>query len=103
MIKLSIDTSNNQEIKVQLDINGQKKEYSEKVNKSVEKTLGLISDVLIKNGLKINNIDKIYVKRGPGSFTGLRIGISIANALSFALGKPINDKTFGITEEVIYS
>ncbi len=103
MIKLYIDTSNNQEIKVKLDLNGSVKDYFERVNKNVEKTLGLISDVLKKNGLEINNIDKIYVKRGPGSFTGLRIGVSIANALSFALQKPLNDKKLGSIEDAIYS
>lgn len=102
MLKLYIDTSNNQEIKVQLDFDGKKKDYSEEVNKSIEKTLGLINKVLEKNNLKINDIDKIYVKKGPGSFTGLRIGISIANALSFALEKPLNDKDFGTTEDATY-
>lgn len=103
MIALYIDSSNNQEIKVRLDIRGDVKNYSEKVNKKVEKTLGLIEKSLKKNNLEIKDIDKIYVKRGPGSFTGLRIGISIANALSFALQKSINDKKLGSTEDVIYS
>lgn len=34
-------------------------------------------------------IDKIIVYEGPGSFTGLRIGISVANALSYAFHAPI--------------
>lgn len=102
MTSLYIDSSNNQEIKIQLNLDGEKKDYSEKVNKNVEKTLGLIQRVLKKNSLKINDIDKIYIKRGLGSFTGLRIGISIANALSFVLQKPLNDKKLGEIEDAIY-
>lgn len=48
----------------------------------------------IKNLLKVNNlelpdIDGIVIFKGPGSFTGLRIGISVANALADSLGVPI--------------
>lgn len=34
----------------------------------------------------------IEVEKGPGSFTGLRVGVSVANALGFALGIPVNGK-----------
>lgn len=34
----------------------------------------------------------IEVETGPGSFTGLRVGVSVANALGFALGIPVNGK-----------
>lgn len=35
-----------------------------------------------------NDIEAIIVFKGPGSFTGLRIGVSVANALSLSLQKP---------------
>jgi len=35
------------------------------------------------------NLEGIVVFEGPGSFTGLRIGISVANALSYGLNIPI--------------
>lgn len=37
-------------------------------------------------------LDSIEVETGPGSFTGLRVGVSVANALGYSLGIPINGK-----------
>lgn len=34
----------------------------------------------------------IEVETGPGSFTGLRVGVSVANALAYSLGIPVNGK-----------
>lgn len=36
-----------------------------------------------------NDIEGIVCYKGPGSFTGLRIGLSVGNALSFGLGVPV--------------
>ncbi len=44
----------------------------------------LLSDV----GLTIHNVDGFAVAKGPGSYTGLRIGIAAAQAMGFALGVP---------------
>lgn len=48
-----------------------------------------ITSVLKQAGKKLNAIEGIVVFQGPGSFTGLRIGISVANTLSYALAIPI--------------
>lgn len=45
-----------------------------------------IDALLQKNGLNKDMIETIGVVVGPGSFTGIRIGVSTANALSYALG-----------------
>lgn len=42
-----------------------------------------------QNKLSFQDINDIIVFEGPGSFTGLRIGISVANALSYGLNIPI--------------
>ena len=42
-----------------------------------EKLIILITDFLNKNKTTINEIDKIYVNRGPGSFAGIRNSLSI--------------------------
>jgi tRNA threonylcarbamoyladenosine biosynthesis protein TsaB len=47
-------------------------------------------DFLLKTqGLTIGDIDGFAVTPGPGSFTGLRIGLSTVKAFSFATGKPV--------------
>lgn len=37
-------------------------------------------------------LTQIEVETGPGSFTGLRVGVAVANALGFALNIPVNGK-----------
>lgn len=39
-----------------------------------------------------NDINAIEVETGPGSFTGLRVGVAVANALGYALNIPVNGK-----------
>ncbi|MGJ3260370.1 MAG: tRNA (adenosine(37)-N6)-threonylcarbamoyltransferase complex dimerization subunit type 1 TsaB [Rhodospirillales bacterium] len=48
----------------------------------------MIDDVVRKAGISFNDIDAVAVTRGPGAFTGLRIGLAAARALALALGKP---------------
>lgn len=48
-----------------------------------------IRDILYVQGLSLYSIEGIVVFKGPGSFTGLRIGLSVANAMAYSLGVPI--------------
>ncbi len=48
-----------------------------------------IKDLLARQGIEITDLKGIVVFKGPGSFTGLRIGVSVANALAEGLGVPI--------------
>jgi len=48
-----------------------------------------IRELLTSHRLELNDIQAIVVFKGPGSFTGLRIGMSVANALAFGLSVPI--------------
>lgn len=48
-----------------------------------------IKKLLMKNNLSINDINAYCAYSGPGSFTGLRIGISTLNALAYVNDKPI--------------
>ncbi len=47
--------------------------------------LARIKNLLDKQSLKWNDIDGVNVFKGPGSFTGLRIGITVANTLAESL------------------
>ena len=57
--------------------------------KHAETALPLIDELLEANGVSIGEIDMFAVDIGPGSFTGVRIGVSLVNALAFATGKQI--------------
>lgn len=52
------------------------------IHKQIKKILGASS-------LQLEDIEGIVCFKGPGSFTGLRIGLSVANALAYALNIPI--------------
>lgn len=54
-----------------------------------EKLMAAIDRLLCDSGLDIDDMDCIAVSIGPGSFTGLRIGLSAAKGLAYATGKPL--------------
>jgi tRNA threonylcarbamoyladenosine biosynthesis protein TsaB len=54
-----------------------------------ERLLGAIDHVLHVAGLRLAELDALAVAVGPGSFTGLRIGVSTLKSLGFATGIPL--------------
>ncbi len=64
--------------------NGAQKGYSH-----AEKLHGYIEDVLAAGKISKEDLDAIAVSKGPGSYTGLRIGVSAAKGLCFALEIPL--------------
>lgn len=92
-ITLSINTSVREEIQVSLIADGKKTELT-KNGKEIkgQVTLPLIDEILKKNNLIVQDLDEIEIFEGPGSFTGLRVGTAIANALGWSLQKPVNGK-----------
>lgn len=62
------------------------RQLAETIHKKIEETL-------TARGRTLSNITGIVVYRGPGSFTGLRIGISVANALAYSSHVPIVAET----------
>lgn len=54
-----------------------------------ERLHAYIEEVLLQAGVKQNELDAIAVSKGPGSYTGLRIGVSSAKGLCFALNIPL--------------
>lgn len=53
------------------------------------KTLELIEKFLGKEQMKLTQLKKIIVCSGPGSFTGIRVGVSLAQALGLGLNIPV--------------
>lgn len=93
MITLILDTADNKKITVGLDINGKKYAQTEKItSKKTQIVLPMIDKILKKHSLKQEDLSGIRINTGPGSFTGLRVGLAIANALSFVLKIPVNGK-----------
>ncbi|MDP2540275.1 MULTISPECIES: tRNA (adenosine(37)-N6)-threonylcarbamoyltransferase complex dimerization subunit type 1 TsaB [Tenacibaculum] len=54
-----------------------------------EKLHPFIQQVMQEAKLSFNDIDAVAVSKGPGSYTGLRIGVSAAKGLCFAFDKPL--------------
>ncbi len=96
MNTLILDTSDNKKILVDLVINGQKEIQTKRITSNkMQIILPMIDKILKKHSLKPEDLSEIQVNVGPGSFTGLRVGLAIANALSFVLKVPVNRKKVG--------
>ncbi len=90
MIKLFIDTATSRLI---VGIYKDNKElYSENIeahNDLSSRVLPTIKKICEEVNIKINDVDEIYVVNGPGSFTGIRVGVTIAKTLAWSLNKKI--------------
>lgn len=65
-------------------------EISWQAHRELSDTILTNIDRLLKNNNHaLNDVTALIVFEGPGSFTGLRIGISVANTLSYALDVPV--------------
>lgn len=90
-IKLYINTASNEYISVELEIDGKKFTKKQKINyQKAQVVLPMIERLLKNHKMNLNNLSEIKVNTGPGSYTGLRVGLSIANSLSHFLKIPIN-------------
>lgn len=90
---LSINTKDRKSVTVSL------KKDDEIVNSLSEQNeygsqvlLPLIERLLKSEEIEFKDLKGIEVETGTGSFTGLRVGVSVANALGFSLGIPVNGK-----------
>lgn len=86
-MKLVIDTSDSQKTIVGLD---EKRLVKPTGTDKSQQLLILIDQILKMNKKKISDITEIEVNLGPGSYTGLKVGTAIANALGFTLDIPVN-------------
>src|ERR1700712_3672514 len=54
-----------------------------------EALMPLIARVMKAAAIAFTSLDRIAVTKGPGSFTGLRVGLSAARGIALAAGKPV--------------
>ncbi len=54
--------------------------------------LPLITKVIEQEGITLSDLTAIEIDKGPGSYTGLRVGASVGQALGFTLNIPVNGK-----------
>ena len=91
---LSLDTSNAvASVSVLEDKKVLGEKFSEDQKTHSEKILPLVDSLLAELSLKISDIDTFCVCTGPGSFTGIRIGVATIKGIAQALDK----KVFGVT------
>ena len=63
-----------------------------------QKLMPLVMRIMQEARITFDNLDRVAVTRGPGSFTGLRIGLAAARGIGLAAGKPV----IGIDRFAIY-
>ncbi|OGH06420.1 MAG: hypothetical protein A2W22_06465 [Candidatus Levybacteria bacterium RBG_16_35_11] len=101
--ELTIDTASSEYILVGLKIGGRKYFKKQKMNfQKAQAILPIIKKILKEHKLSLQDLTSIKVNQGPGSFTGIRVGLSVANTLSHFLKIPINNKSSGKIIEPIY-
>lgn len=99
---LSIDTANNKETVVGLKSDGKELLLREAADRKSQHVLPLLEKVLKQKQMTFEQIDAIEVNVGPGSFTGLRVGVAVANILGLVLQIPVNNQPIGKPVEPFY-
>jgi len=65
-----------------LEINDKQRDHAAWLHPTIEK-------IIERSGFHISNLDAISVTIGPGSYTGLRVGLATAKGICYALNKPL--------------
>jgi tRNA threonylcarbamoyladenosine biosynthesis protein TsaB len=85
---LALDTST-EACTVALLIDGRILERFELGMRHAERILSLVDEVLAEGGVSLGSLDALAFGRGPGSFTGLRIGAGVVQGLAFGTDRPV--------------
>ena len=80
--KCSVALAQDGELMVQKELLSEEFSHSEQLHPFIE-------EVLKESGLKSSSLSAIAISKGPGSYTGLRIGVAAAKGLCFALDLPL--------------
>jgi tRNA threonylcarbamoyladenosine biosynthesis protein TsaB len=75
---------------VALSVNGQtQQQLSRETRSNAKVLLPMVSELLSSSSLSFENLSAICVTTGPGSFTGIRIGLSVVQGLAYGSGLPV--------------
>lgn len=92
-MKLYINTTKREEVIVEL---WEGKKIKDKIvvtqKTGSQALLPTIVKILKRNKVSFKDLSGVDVATGPGSFTGTRVGVAVANAMGFALNIPVNGK-----------
>lgn len=93
IISLLIDTRDRYQAKVTIIKSGKKYYFEEgQAENSSQSLLQLIDKALKKCDIKLKDLNFIKVETKGGSFTGVRVGLAVANTLGWIYGIPVNSK-----------
>src|SRR5690606_4397524 len=67
--------------------------YEEMATGHAERLIPMIDEVLRESGQSLKTLDAIAVTEGPGTFTGIRVGVAAARGLALATALPIRATT----------
>ncbi len=98
---LYIDTSKSNIVIVSLKTAEKelKKESEQKFGSQA--LISLIQEIIKEGQIELKDLGEIKVETGPGSYTGLRVGAAVANALGYSLGIPVNGKKMEVELEYV--
>ena len=86
---LALDTST-EACSVALLYHGEKTYINELAQRThTKRILPMIDEILVNSGLGLTQVDALAFGRGPGSFTGVRVGAGIAQGLAFGADLPV--------------
>ena len=90
-MKLYINTSERKKIVIKID---ELSFESMVLPEKSQMVVPFIETCLAERKKKFSDISEITVMTGPGSFTGLRVGVSVSQALAWSLDIPLNGDEF---------
>ena len=75
---------------IALQVDGQRYALTEHLpRRQTERVLPMVEEILIQAGVALSSLDAIAFSQGPGAFTGVRVAVSIAQGLAFAVDVPL--------------